>query len=72
MEVIPASLERRYRELKDENPLLAGELPVTITWGQFKSAERKGFVRQFDDWIKLVDLPYDEEFGLRLDVKGDT
>ncbi len=67
-EVIPVSLEARYRTLESEDPFQAGELPVTVSWRQFKSAERKRLVRPPDEWPKVVELPYDREFGLRLDV----
>ncbi len=67
-EVVPASLEELYNKYMEEAPLQAGELPVTVTWGQFMSAKNKGLVRDSEDWPKVVDLPYDKEFGLRLDT----
>ena len=70
VEVVPSSLEGKFATLETENPLLAGELVVSVSWAQYKTAERKGLVRLSDDWPKIVDLPYDEEYGLRLDV-GD-
>jgi CRISPR-associated endonuclease/helicase Cas3 len=65
-EVIPTVLESEYSCLRETDPLRAGELPVTISWGQYKSAERDGFIQESDDWIKIVNLPYDKEYGLRL------
>ena len=70
VEVVPSSLESKFATLEIENPLQADELMVTVSWAQYKTAERKGLVRLSDDWPKIVDLPYDEEYGLRLDVGG--
>jgi CRISPR-associated endonuclease/helicase Cas3 len=69
-EVIPVSLETRYRTLESEDALRAGELPVTVSWRQFKSAEGRGLVQRSDEWPMVVNLPYDREFGLRLDVQN--
>jgi len=44
------------------------EYYVIVSWAQYKTVERKGLVRLSDDWPKIVDLPYDEHYGLRLDV----
>lgn len=65
IEVVPSSLEGLYKKRMEEAPLQAGELLVTISWGQFMSADNKGLVRT-EDWLRIVDLPYDEEYGLRL------
>jgi hypothetical protein len=46
------------------------EYYVIVSWAQYKTVERKGLVRLSDDWPKIVDLPYDEHYGLRLDVGG--
>lgn len=43
---------------------------MTVSWRQFKRTERMGFVRQSDEWPVVVDLPYDQEFGLRLDAQN--
>lgn len=66
IEVVPASLADQYKEHMEKSPLQAGELSVAISWGQFKGAENKGLVTT-EEWTKFVDLPYDEEFGLRLE-----
>ena len=70
VEVVPSSLKSKFARLEIENPLLAGELVVTVSWALYKTAEKKGLVQPSDHWPKIVDLPYDEEYGLRLDVGG--
>jgi CRISPR-associated endonuclease/helicase Cas3 len=67
-EVIPANLEQEFLNLQEENPLKAGDLPVTVSWAQFARLNRAGLLRQSEDWNKFVDVPYDEEFGLRLET----
>lgn len=67
-EVIPASLEQEFLSLQENDPLKAGELPVTVSWAQFARLNRAGLVKQSEDWNKFADVPYDKEFGLRLDA----
>lgn len=49
---------------------VAIEYYVIVSWAQYKTVERKGLVRLSEDCPKIVDLPYDEHYGLRLDVGG--
>ncbi len=67
-EVVPASFEEEFKKLQVTDPLEAGELPVSVSWAQFMRLKRKALVRPSDEWPKIVDVPYDKEFGLRLDV----
>ena len=41
---------------------------MIVSGAQYKTAEWKGLVRLSEDCPKIVDLPYDEHYGLRLDV----
>ena len=67
-EVIPAVLEQEFLSLQENDPLKAGELPVTVSWAQFARLNRAGLIKQSEDWNKFADVPYDGEFGLRLDA----
>lgn len=67
-EVIPADLKQEFLSLQNDDPLKAGELPITVSWAQFTWLNRAGLVKQSEDWNKFADVPYDEEFGLRLDA----
>jgi len=66
-EVVPAVLEREFLVSREENLLASGELPVTVSWAQLARLDRAKLVRSSEDWVKVVDTPYDEEYGLRLD-----
>ena len=65
-EVVPAALEREFLKLREENLLASGELPVTVSWAQLARLDRAKLARPSEDWVKVVDVPYDEEYGLKL------
>jgi CRISPR-associated endonuclease/helicase Cas3 len=67
IEVVPAVLEQQFLKMREENLLASGELPVTVSWSQLARFDRAKVVRSSEDWVKVVDVPYDEEYGLRLD-----
>jgi CRISPR-associated endonuclease/helicase Cas3 len=67
-EVVPSCFEQEFFGMQETDPLAAGELPVTVSWVQFSQLNRTGLVKPSDKWPKVVDVPYDEEFGLRLDA----
>lgn len=69
-EVVPISLEKDFKELQNTNPLLAGELTVGISWAQFMRLQREQLVEVSEDWPKIVNVPYDEEFGLILEANN--
>jgi hypothetical protein len=70
-EVLPVSFEKEFLNLQETNFLEASELLVNLSWAQFKRLERAELVKKLSQgWPKVVDVPYDEEFGLRLDVKA--
>src|SRR5215211_2066413 len=66
-EVVPAVLEQQFLKVREENLLASGELPVTVSWAQLVRLDRAKLVRSSEDWVKVVDVSYDEEYGLRLD-----
>jgi len=66
-EVIPAVLEQQFLKSREGNLLASGELAVTVSWAQLTRLTRAKLVRSSEDWIKVVDVPYNEEYGLRLD-----
>ncbi len=66
-EVVPAVLEQEFTMLREENLLASGELPVTVSWAQLARLNKAKLVRSSEDWVKVVDVPYDAEYGLRLD-----
>ncbi|MBA2714568.1 MAG: CRISPR-associated helicase Cas3' [Rubrobacteraceae bacterium] len=71
-EVVPAVLEQQFLKAREENLLASGELPVTVSWAQLMRLVRAKLVRSSEDWVKVVDVPYDEEYGLRLDSASNA
>lgn len=68
IEVLPVSLKEEYdRLIKENDPLGASELLVSLSWRQFSNMLRK---RTAQVGVKgqpnLVNLPYDSENGLRI------
>ncbi len=64
-EVLPASLLEDYLKLLNSEPLLAPELLVPVTIGQFVMLKKRGCLRKMEDqWVATV--PYDEVFGLQI------
>lgn len=69
-EVVPSSLEKKFKELQETNPLIAGELSVGLSWAQFMRLSREQLVKASEEWPKIVNAPYDKEFGLILETKN--
>lgn len=68
IEVLPASMEERYRQLLRYSPLEASELLVPLRWGQFYRLRASGKVGAINGgWPRVVDAEYSSESGLRLD-----
>ena len=68
VEVLPESLYDEYMNLREQNPILAGELLVPISWGRFHALSNQGRVLPRDKrepYIILAD--YDPNLGLTLD-----
>ena len=70
MRQTPGSPQRRAAPRRHARKSVAIAYYVIVSWAQYKTAERKGLARLSDDWPKIVDLLYDEEYGFRLDVGG--
>lgn len=66
-EVVPVGLEEEYLRLREENPLEAGELPVTVSWKQLARLKRTKLAKPSEDWAYIVNIPYNVEYGLRVD-----
>lgn len=67
VDVLPASLQDEYESLKDNEPLAASELLVTISYRQLAQLKRRGKVLT-TEWPKVVDCPYTKDKGLDLRV----
>ncbi|MBA3534907.1 MAG: CRISPR-associated helicase Cas3' [Ardenticatenales bacterium] len=67
IEVLPASLLQEYETLWKEDPILAGELLVSIRWGRYCALANKGQILPAAPEAKLpaiVEAYYDSEVGL--------
>jgi CRISPR-associated endonuclease/helicase Cas3 len=70
VEVLPADLEREFDHLREDDPISAGELLVSVRYYVIADLYKQGRVRQRkEDWVKVVDVPYDSSKGLRV---GDS
>ena len=68
IEVLPWSLYDEYQTLREENPILAGELLVPISWGRYYALVNEGRVLPRDrDTPPIVKAKYDSEMGLVFD-----
>jgi hypothetical protein len=70
VEVLPVQLQARFDALRDEDPLRASELLVTLRWGQYHMLKRKGWAREPDGdthYPRVVLCAYDHDNGL--DIK---
>lgn len=73
-EVLPEDLYDEYLELRDsERALEADSLLVPLSWGLRAMLAQRGLLHKGDhDFPDVVSVPYDDEWGLNLDVKPDT
>jgi CRISPR-associated endonuclease/helicase Cas3 len=68
IEVLPESLYDEYLHRKDEQPVIADELLVPISWGRYKGLQSKGLVLPRDRTIPPVVLTdYSSKLGLTFD-----
>lgn len=64
-EVLPLSLQEEYRTLREERPIEASQLLVSISWRRWKQLQRANSVRsEANQWPPVVDVPYSSELGL--------
>lgn len=64
-EILPACLEGEYLRMREERPVEASRLLVSLSWGGWHGARKEGKVRSAPGrWPPVVDLPYSPELGL--------
>lgn len=67
IEVLPAAFENEYQALQEEQPLAAGELLVSMRFGQYAKLRQQNLIRTgASSWPKIADVEYSSEHGLRL------
>ncbi len=74
IEVLPNDLYDEFMQLKEDEPIRAYELLVSISWGRYHALANKGLVRRGEKDIPTVVLtPYRSELGLTFDrpYEGD-
>jgi len=65
IDVLPDSLLAEYLQIKDEDPILAGELLVSISWGRYHALTKSGQLLPGDKSVPpVVTAPYTPEMGL--------
>lgn len=67
VQVLPVSLQNEYDDLRETNPLQAGELLVNLRWGQFAMLKQKALVCEAESkkWYPpVVMCHYHEDTGL--------
>jgi hypothetical protein len=65
IEVLPASLCEEHRRCWLEDPILAGELTVPVSWRRFSLMRRKGLVTAGENnGPPVVRADYDAKAGL--------
>lgn len=68
VDVLPEPLYDEYIALSEEDPILANELLVSISWGRWHSLANQGKVRPKDKRQPyIVKASYDARFGLSFD-----
>lgn len=74
VEVLPNDLYDEFMQLKEDEPIRAYELLVSISWGRWHALANKGLIRPGNRDIPTVVLsPYSSELGLTFDrpYEGD-
>jgi len=67
VEVLPASLSPEYAGMvKQGNIIEADSLLVPISSGQWAGQRASGTARMDGEGLRVLDVPYDEEYGLQL------
>ena len=65
IEVLPQNLLGAYQQLREEQPILAGELLVSISWRRYYALKNKGLLQpQTDELPPVVNAAYSSEEGL--------
>jgi len=65
IEVLPISLYDEYLTLREQNPILAGELLVPISWGRWHALNNKGRILPREKHQPyVVEASYDAKLGL--------
>ena len=68
VDVLPAPLYDQYIALRDEDPILANELLVSIRWGRWHALSNQGRVLSKEKYQPyVVEANYDSELGLTFD-----
>lgn len=65
-EVLPVALRNDYEEMMEKDPLLASELLVPVTYGQFVRLRREKRLYRGSEGIWIADVHYDSLTGLQL------
>jgi CRISPR-associated endonuclease/helicase Cas3 len=74
IEVLAVALQSEHDALRDEAPLLASELMVTLRWGQYQALKRKGWIIETEaekGYPPVAMCHYDSEHGLNPAIKHD-
>ena len=67
VEVLPECyLDEHQRFIDSGRSIDADDLLVPIRWDQWSRLTRHGLARLGQDFLRIVDVPYDSEYGLRL------
>lgn len=65
VEVLPACLQKEYKEAYETNPLAASQFLVPISWKQWRRLnDGKKICSLPGKWPIVADVPYTSEFGL--------
>ncbi len=68
VEVLPWSLHGEYEDLKEQDPIRAGELLVPISWGRYQALANKGRVFPYErNEPRIVKAEYSREVGIVFD-----
>ena len=68
IEVLPESLVNEYRQLRDKEPIRAGELLTPISWRRYMALHRQRLIHPREKGEPpVVGAPYSSELGLTFD-----
>ena len=72
IEVLPNDLYDEFMQLKEDEPIRAYELFVSISWGRYHALARKGYIRPGDrETPTVVMTDYSSELGLTFEQRFD-
>lgn len=70
IEVLPENLYNSFFQLKDEQPIIANELLVPISWRRYKGLESKGLILPRDQFLPpVIRTDYSSELGLTFEPR---